>query len=416
MSGRIDKHKGDFNHGDIINNKYLLFYKIGYGTFSTVWLAYLLDTEIQEQDKKFYAIKVYHQDEIDCAKDEIDFYVNVKKTDLKTVYLHEIIHFKPLNSKDDRPSVCFVMDYMTCSVSKLLDLTRFENGFSEELTLKIIKEISYTLDKLLDMGYIYGDIRSENILIKSNNDLFDTFLKMFYDLHYDIQWKEYCNNLLKENDYNLENKRHKEKFNIKKRKYSMEHVPELAKRLYKECEHISRNIQFNIDTPIFLADFGGIVKNEERNDEFHIHCRPYKAPEVILRIPYDEKVDIWSLGCLMYELLTNEYLFDPKEYSDYSEDFNHIYWFVELLGQFPLSMVRKAKTKEKFFYKNGNFRIDMDVDDWSIEKSLNRDCLNMPSQKTINLLKRMLQYESHLRPNYKEIISEIDNIINEKML
>ena len=51
----IDSNKGDFNHGDIIANKYVLIRKIGYGTFSSVWLGYLLD--ISKQDKKYYAIK-----------------------------------------------------------------------------------------------------------------------------------------------------------------------------------------------------------------------------------------------------------------------------------------------------------------------------------------------------------------------
>lgn len=33
-------------------------------------------------------------------------------------------------------------------------------------------------------------------------------------------------------------------------------------------------------------------------------CRSYRAPEVILGLAYDQKVDIWSLGCIVAELWT----------------------------------------------------------------------------------------------------------------
>ena len=32
--------------------------------------------------------------------------------------------------------------------------------------------------------------------------------------------------------------------------------------------------------------------------------RPYRAPEVILECGYDKKIDVWSFGCILYELVT----------------------------------------------------------------------------------------------------------------
>lgn len=34
----------------------------------------------------------------------------------------------------------------------------------------------------------------------------------------------------------------------------------------------------------------------------YVQSRSYRAPEVILGLPYDQKVDIWSLGCILAEL------------------------------------------------------------------------------------------------------------------
>ncbi|XP_030534633.1 putative dual specificity tyrosine-phosphorylation-regulated kinase 3 homolog isoform X3 [Rhodamnia argentea] len=41
----------------------------------------------------------------------------------------------------------------------------------------------------------------------------------------------------------------------------------------------------------------------------YVQSRSYRAPEVILGLPYDQKIDIWSLGCILAELCSGEVLF-----------------------------------------------------------------------------------------------------------
>ena len=41
----------------------------------------------------------------------------------------------------------------------------------------------------------------------------------------------------------------------------------------------------------------------------YVQSRSYRAPEVILGLPYDQKIDVWSLGCILAELLTGCVLF-----------------------------------------------------------------------------------------------------------
>ncbi len=41
----------------------------------------------------------------------------------------------------------------------------------------------------------------------------------------------------------------------------------------------------------------------------YVQSRSYRAPEVILGLPYDYKVDVWSLGCILAELSSGFVLF-----------------------------------------------------------------------------------------------------------
>ncbi|KAK6153239.1 hypothetical protein DH2020_012878 [Rehmannia glutinosa] len=41
----------------------------------------------------------------------------------------------------------------------------------------------------------------------------------------------------------------------------------------------------------------------------YVQSRSYRAPEVILGLPYDQKIDVWSLGCILAELCTGNVLF-----------------------------------------------------------------------------------------------------------
>ncbi len=45
---------------------------------------------------------------------------------------------------------------------------------------------------------------------------------------------------------------------------------------------------------------------------FYVQTRSYRAPEVILGCPYDEKIDIWSIGCIIAELYTGRMMFENE--------------------------------------------------------------------------------------------------------
>ncbi|GJE98667.1 kinase-like protein [Phanerochaete sordida] len=69
-----------------------------------------------------------------------------------------------------------------------------------------------------------------------------------------------------------------------------------------------------MDRTFVLADYGGALTLTKDPSESRSSCSfYYQAPEVILGAYCDEKMDIWSFGCMAYELLTGEPLFWPDE-------------------------------------------------------------------------------------------------------
>nr|GFB90874.1 protein kinase superfamily protein [Tanacetum cinerariifolium] len=63
---------------------------------------------------------------------------------------------------------------------------------------------------------------------------------------------------------------------------------------------------------IKVIDLGSSCFENDRLS-LYVQSRSYRAPEVILGLPYDQKVDLWSLGCILAELASGDVLFPNEE-------------------------------------------------------------------------------------------------------
>lgn len=77
--------------------------------------------------------------------------------------------------------------------------------------------------------------------------------------------------------------------------------------------------------------------------------RFYRAPEIILGLPYDTALDIWSIGCTLYELYTGKILFPGRTN-------NHmLLLMMELKGRFNNKLIKKAHFGDVHFDEQGAF-------------------------------------------------------------
>jgi dual-specificity kinase len=67
-----------------------------------------------------------------------------------------------------------------------------------------------------------------------------------------------------------------------------------------------------LDTRIKLIDFGSAIFDCDYHSSV-VSTRHYRAPEIILGIPWSFPCDIWSLGCMFVEFYTGAAVFQTHE-------------------------------------------------------------------------------------------------------
>ncbi|XP_027044006.1 mitogen-activated protein kinase 14-like [Pocillopora damicornis] len=114
---------------------------------------------------------------------------------------------------------------------------------------------------------------------------------------------------------------------LKCQKLTDEHVQFLVYQILRGLKYIHSagvihrdlkpsNIAVNEDCELKILDFGLARKVAEEMTGY-VATRWYRAPEIMLNwMHYNQTVDIWSVGCIMAELLTGETLFPGNDHID----------------------------------------------------------------------------------------------------
>nr|XP_033322405.1 serine/threonine-protein kinase Doa isoform X3 [Megalopta genalis] len=154
-------------------------------------------------------------------------------------------------------------------------------------------------------------------------------------------------------------------------------------------------------TDIRLIDFGSATFDQEHHSTI-VSTRHYRAPEVILELGWSQPCDVWSIGCILFELHLGITLFQTHDNRE------HLAMMERILGTIPHRMARKTKTK--YFY-HGKL-------DWEEKSSAGRyvrdNCKPllrcMPSddeehRQLFNLIQKMLEYEPSQRIVLKDALA-----------
>ncbi|XP_049539147.1 serine/threonine-protein kinase Doa-like isoform X1 [Anopheles darlingi] len=126
----------------------------------------------------------------------------------------------------------------------------------------------------------------------------------------------------------------------------------ITQRQLRSKKHEVRTVKC---TDIRLIDFGSATFDDEHHSLI-VSTRHYRAPEVILELGWSQPCDVWSIGCIMYELYHGVTLFPTHDNREHLAMMEHI------LGTIPYRMARKTKTK---YFRYGKL-------DWDEKSSAGR--------------------------------------------
>eukprot|EP01083_Nonionella_stella_P250068 864053_1 len=116
----------------------------------------------------------------------------------------------------------------------------------------------------------------------------------------------------------------------------------VALRLVKKCglvhadikpDNILVNEKRNI---IKLCDFGSATTLDDCTITPYLCSRYYRAPEIMLGCPYDCSSDMWSMGCVLFELYTGKIMFKGRTNNAM------LNLFMEVRGKIPNRVLKKG--------------------------------------------------------------------------
>ncbi|EEH03132.1 protein kinase [Histoplasma capsulatum G186AR] len=140
--------------------------------------------------------------------------------------------------------------------------------------------------------------------------------------------------------------------------------------------YISRPMPINTGLPV-LCDFGEAHIGDKHNGD--VMPGIYRAPEVILGMEWDCKVDIWAVGLTTWDLLETGNLFFARK-DGLLNDEQHLAEMVSLLGPPPREFIRRSNKCLQYWDENANWKGSIPIPEQSFEireRSLERDARTM---------------------------------------
>ena len=184
-------------------------------------------------------------------------------------------------------------------------------------------------------------------------------------------------------------------------------------KLENTSENSSENTSENIDlmaTNFILSDYSNSIPVSKIDEEEEYQIRAYRAPENIIGYCPSLKSEIWSIGCLIWTLLTDEYLFEPKLVgSSESRDREQLAIMEKYCGRMQRDFLLDSPRTFELFEDNckikGHKKVKkMDIEDYLREKRT--DLTDIEIMDVVAFLKKLLVYQPEKRYDISQCLQD----------
>ncbi|KAL8880423.1 MAG: hypothetical protein Q9198_002161 [Flavoplaca austrocitrina] len=346
--------------GDLIRGKYQVLGKLGYGLGSTVWLA-------NELRQRPVVLKVFTNGLQNRA--EIDVHNHLMKVQSKHPgrdHIRIALDACSMQGPNGEHH-CLVYEPMLESAQDLL--RRNPSGrFTEDLLKVFLHYLLSALDYLYRDARLVSDISGFNILLGINDK---SIIQRFVEAE-------------------------------------QEH-PSARKDVQGYTFYASRAFDSpsgkSIGEPL-LSDFGSAVSGDVEHDE-DVQPNVYRAPEVCLKAPWSYSIDIWNVGCMIWDLFEGKHLFygrDRKERKYMTRA--HLADMVALLGPPPVELLKAGKRSTEFFDKDNGWIADIPVPARTSLDELEENLEEHNKEAFLRFMQKMLQWRPEDRQTASQLLGD----------
>jgi serine/threonine-protein kinase SRPK3 len=401
LSSDIDDNKYNLHNlqGDILD-KYNIIEEIGRGGYSIVWLGFNIN------DKSFYAIKVQNSNDYEEGMDEIRIMKKLNHKNVNRLKEYFIEERYDENNKL-RKYICSIYDLCCGNLDGLARKGKYKNGYPEHIVKQIYQQTLDALNYLHNkLKVFHGDIKPDNILLSGINNrdkkIIDYYISQNFNDRYSEVKKQYW--IEKGGKLNKIKKMNPEiKLKIRKSLHK-KIIEDMYDLKINDSDKYLFDEKYIMNPHIIVTDFGNYCPDDEKFNE-SFGTKYYQAPEIVLQGDCTKKVDIWALGCTLYEFLKGEILFDPQSNDEQDTDMNHLDMITSYCGLYPKSYLEKCKRKNKYFNKSGKLLSRLTSEINTIENHLNEKLGDIPNKKYwINTISMMLRLTPRERVTVEELI------------
>ncbi|KAK3845983.1 MAG: kinase-like domain-containing protein [Linnemannia gamsii] len=419
--------------GDLFQDgRYLVLRKLGWGHFSTVWLAKDLVKNRHVALKIVKSAKHYTE----TAMDEIKLLEKVVSANPNAPgrkYVVELLdHF--MHRGPNGLHVCMVFEVLGENLLSMIKRYRHQ-GIPAHLVQQILYQVLMGLDYMhRECGIIHTDLKPENVLVcvedveqvvkklMGNTDYSDAAA---FAEQYRRSSKVVTSKPLTHGSHTSSTQggrssepsvststpsiAHKERSqddqgddqsNIRDHDLETSTTAEsttTTTTAMSESQPVDES-QVPATITVKIADLGNACW-ENRHFTDDIQTRQYRSPEVIIGAKWGPSSDVWSVACMAFELISSDYLFDPQRGDTFSKDEDHMAQIMELMGPLPKRLLDSGKHTHDLFNRKGELRNIRKLRMWPIKQVLSEKYV-MPEEEAsllADFLEKMLQTDPSRR-------------------